>query len=56
MKEVCEMFGVKRSREEKSYTSDKKQHFSPLIPPPVIRQPAQLDLRENVSTLSDTRG
>ena len=50
------MFKVKRPGEEKSYSSDKKQRFSPLIPPPVIRQPAQLDLRENVSNLSDTRG
>lgn len=50
------MIGVKRPREEKSYTSAEKPVFSPLIPPPVIRQPARLDLTENVSNLSDTRG
>lgn len=50
------MFGSKRPREEDYQNSDKKQFLTPLIPPPVIRQPAQLDIRENVSNLSDTRG
>lgn len=46
------MFGIKRPREEDLQPSDKKQYFSP---PPIIRQPATIDSRENVSYLSDQR-
>ena len=46
------MIGIKRSREEDSQISDKKRYFSP---PPIIRQPATIDSRENVPYLSDQR-
>lgn len=50
------MFGVKRSREEYSQTSNKKECLlltTPPTPVPIVRQNAKLDFNEDVSKLSN---